>query len=83
MIKVSLKPFMGAVFLAGTAFGPAHAQQAGEAHQIPGQGLGPGLFNPDSSADSSEVLDRLFGQLRQAEAWQQRERKKPRRVANG
>jgi tetratricopeptide (TPR) repeat protein len=45
---------------------PVHAQQAGEAHQIPGQGLGPGLYNPDSTADAAEVLDRLFGQLRQA-----------------
>lgn len=45
---------------------PVHAQQAGEAHQIPGQGLDPGLYNPDSTADAAEVLDRLFGQLRQA-----------------
>ncbi len=58
---------MYAVVLAAAACGPAQAQQAGEAHQIPGQGQGPGLFNPDSSADSSEVLDRLFGQLRQAD----------------
>ncbi len=46
---------------------PVHAQQAGEAHQMPGPGQGPGLHNPDSSADATEVLDRLFGQLRQAE----------------
>jgi len=54
--------------VAGTAVsGPVLAQQAGEAHQIPGHGLGPGLHNPDSGADTAEVLDRLFGQLRQAD----------------
>ena len=46
---------------------PVLGQQAGEAHQIPGHGLGPGLHNPDSGADTAEVLDRLFGQLRQAD----------------
>jgi tetratricopeptide (TPR) repeat protein len=54
--------------VAGAAVsGPVQAQQAGEAHQIPGHGLGPGLHNPDSGADTAEVLDRLFGQLRQAD----------------
>lgn len=56
-----------AVVVAAVVGVPALAQQAGEAHRIPGQGLGPGLFNPDSTAESSEVLDRLFGQLRQAD----------------
>ncbi len=68
MRKVLLKPFTAAAFVTAVAvFVPAQAQEAGEAHNIPGQGLGPGLFNPQSTADSSEVLDRLFGQLRQAE----------------
>ena len=68
MIKALLKSFLCiAVVVGPVTIVPAQAQQAGEAHQIPGQGLGPGLFNPDSTADSSEVLDRLFGQLRQAD----------------
>ena len=68
MIKALLKSLTCAAVIAGPAFlTPVHAQQAGEAHQIPGQGLGPGLHNPDSSADVAEVLDRLFGQLRQAD----------------
>ncbi len=54
--------------IAGLAIAvPAWAQQAGEAHQIPEQGAGPGLFNSDASADIAEVIDRLFGQLRQAD----------------
>jgi len=68
MKKALLKPFASAAIVAATAvFLPAQAQQAGEAHKIPGQGPGPHLFSPDSTAESSEVLDRLFGQLRQAE----------------
>ncbi|MGI9511370.1 MAG: tetratricopeptide repeat protein [Anderseniella sp.] len=63
---VTLSTF--AAFAIGTAVSvPVHAQQAGEAHKIPGLGQGPGLHNPDSSTDTAEVLDRLFGQLRQAE----------------
>ncbi len=68
MKRSSVKSLVGAaVVVAAVVCVPAQAQQAGEAHQIPGQGPGPGLFNPDSTADSSEVLDRLFGQLRQAD----------------
>lgn len=68
MNRVLVTLLTGATLLAGaTVSVPVHAQQAGEAHQIPGHGLGPGLHNPDSSADAAEVLDRLFGQLRQAD----------------
>lgn len=42
---------------------PAGAQGAGEAHSTI---EGPNLHNPDANADPDEVLDRLFGQLRQA-----------------
>lgn len=55
-------------FAIGTAVSASvHAQQAGEVHKIPGLDQGPGFHNPDSSTDTAEVLDRLFGQLRQAE----------------
>ena len=63
-----LKPLLGTVAIAVAAvFAPVYAQQAGEAHKMPGPGQGPHLFSPDNTAESSEVLDRLFGQLRQAE----------------
>ena len=68
MKNVLLKPLSGAVIIALAAiFAPVHAQQAGEAHKMPGPGQGPHLFSPDNTAESSEVLDRLFGPLRQAE----------------
>lgn len=68
MKKALLKHFMCTGVVASVVvFAPVQAQQAGEAHKIPGQGTGPGLFSPESTADSSEVLDRLFGQLRQAD----------------
>ena len=68
MMDVVIKAFAGATLAAALAVAaPASAQQAGEAHQIPGQGAGPGLFNPDSNAETAEVIDRLFGQLRQAD----------------
>lgn len=68
MMRALVTLLTGATLAIGIAVStPVHAQQAGEAHRIPGQGLGPGLHNPDSSADVAEVLDRLFGQLRQAD----------------
>lgn len=68
MMRALVTLLTGATLAIGSAVStPVHAQQAGEAHRIPGQGLGPGLHNPDSSADVAEVLDRLFGQLRQAD----------------
>ena len=68
MMNVVIKAVAGATLAAALAVAaPVCAQQAGEAHQIPGQGAGPGLFNPDSNAETAEVIDRLFGQLRQAD----------------
>ncbi|NNJ76154.1 MAG: hypothetical protein HKP56_13465 [Anderseniella sp.] len=68
MMKALVTLLTCTTLVAGTAVSwPVLAQQAGEAHQIPGHGRGPGLHNPDSGADTAEVLDRLFGQLRQAD----------------
>lgn len=44
--------------------GVSHAQEAGEAHG--NQGAGPHLYKETDTADSAEVLDRLFAQLRMA-----------------
>ena len=60
-----MKPLMCAAVIAGSAIVvPAQAQQAGQAHQIP---QGPGLHNLQTTTDSAELLDRLFGQLRQSD----------------
>ena len=61
MMKMFLAPFLMTASLALAT--PAFAQ-TGDMHQ--GTGQGPHLYKETDTADSTEVLDRLFAQLRQA-----------------